>query len=301
MTNCGAGHAESCCTSPRVLGGTFGRLSSVTVSDFRLDKYLVTVGRFRQFVTAWRGGYVPPPGSGKHTFLNGGRGLVDGTAPPDAGSPSFETGWQSADNAQIAPTSANLACGQNTLMPQPSYTWTDIAAARENLPINCTNWYEAAAFCIWDGGFLPSGDEWLYAAEGGVEQRWYPWGSTAPALDTTQAIYDCLFPDSTGPCPAVAKIAPVGSAPAGAGKWGQLDLAGELWEWDLDYADPGPCQGIDCAVLTNILPPTYPSQRDERGGAFLVGGGEIMPSNPSGGAPTERGTYRGGFRCARAP
>ena len=50
-----------------------------TVSGFRLDKYLVTVGRFRQFVEIWNGGagYAPSAGSGKHTYLNGGRGLAN--------------------------------------------------------------------------------------------------------------------------------------------------------------------------------------------------------------------------------
>ena len=46
--------------------------------------------------------------------------------------------------------------------------------------MNCVNWFEAYAFCIWDGGFLPSDTEWEYAAAGGSLQREYPWGSTAP-------------------------------------------------------------------------------------------------------------------------
>jgi formylglycine-generating enzyme len=53
---------ESCCTSLEVVGGTFYRIYSndgsgpqgeadpASVSTFLLDKYLVTVGRFRQFV-----------------------------------------------------------------------------------------------------------------------------------------------------------------------------------------------------------------------------------------------------------
>jgi len=61
---CGAA-GESCCTSPEVTGGTFYRTYTndgsgptaeadpATVSSFRLDKYDVTVGRFRQFVSAW--------------------------------------------------------------------------------------------------------------------------------------------------------------------------------------------------------------------------------------------------------
>jgi len=74
LTDCGESH-ESCCTSLPVPGGTFyrtykntghgptGKADPATVSSFRLDKYLVTVGRFRQFVNARLAGYVPcqPP------------------------------------------------------------------------------------------------------------------------------------------------------------------------------------------------------------------------------------------------
>ncbi len=102
MAPCGSA-GESCCTSLGMPGGTFyrtydgdqgtlaadggatGLADPATVSGFRLDKYGVTVGRFRQFVTAWNGeagsdggaGYLPPAGSGKHTHLNSGRGLVN--------------------------------------------------------------------------------------------------------------------------------------------------------------------------------------------------------------------------------
>ena len=99
---------ESCCTTLEVAGGAFYRTYDVdpdlgganwiapdggatgladpaTVSTFVLDKYDVTVGRFRQFVNAWNGGagYTPAAGSGKHTHLNGGKGLLD-VGSPDA-------------------------------------------------------------------------------------------------------------------------------------------------------------------------------------------------------------------------
>lgn len=34
--------------------------------------------------------------------------------------------------------------------------WTDEAGESDNLPMNCLSWYEAFAFCIWDGGRLPT-------------------------------------------------------------------------------------------------------------------------------------------------
>ena len=80
MTNCGAA-SESCCTSPLVTGGAFSRVYSsnggvasglsygATVANFRLDKYEVTVGRFRRFVAAWDGNWRPAAGAGKHVHV----------------------------------------------------------------------------------------------------------------------------------------------------------------------------------------------------------------------------------------
>jgi sulfatase modifying factor 1 len=103
-----------------------------TVSSFRLDKYEVTVGLFRQFVSALKGGYKPAAGSGKHALLNDGQGLANSASPG-----TYERGWVTSDNADLAMTSAGLSyCGQDT-------TWTDPASAQENLPINCVDWYQA--------------------------------------------------------------------------------------------------------------------------------------------------------------
>ncbi|MGA7120983.1 MAG: SUMF1/EgtB/PvdO family nonheme iron enzyme [Polyangiaceae bacterium] len=310
-TNCGAGGSgcESCCTSLAVPGGTFYRTYTVTdggvtgeadpatLSGFQLDKYDVTVGRFRRFVAAWNNGsgYLPAQGSGKHTHLNGGKGLEDSEAPG-----TYETGWQAASwNAYIAPTSSNLACLNSTAFD----AWTDVPAGDENQPINCVNWYEAYAFCIWDGGFLPSEAEWEYAAAGGSQQRAYPWGSTSiasfrPDMARQYAIIDEDFI-------AVGKttfLAPVGYASLGAGYWGHLDLAGELVEWTMDtFAPYAAC--TDCADLSSN------TGRVTRGDYFSGGGPALLsPSFRSGGndyslppsADVDR-DFIVGFRCARAP
>jgi formylglycine-generating enzyme len=311
-TTCSAGTgSESCCTSLEVTGGTYyrtytnsgsgptGEADLATISGFRLDKYLVTVGRFRQFVSAWNGGsgYTPPAGSGKHAHLNGGSGL-------NATGGGYEPGWVTYDNSNIAPTNTNLACS-------PYATWTNTAGSQENLPINCVNWWESYAFCIWDGGFLPSEAEWEYAAAGGSQQREYPWGTTAPGTANQYAIYGCYYPSGSGNCTGLGNIAPVGFAGSGAGLWGQLDLAGNMWEWNLDwYGTYVPC--TDCADFTAPAQGAVPggpesvgvaallSGRVVRGDSFYNAASYLIPANRRNDPPSVR-YYGIGLRCSRTP
>ena len=303
-TACGAS-SDSCCTSLEVPGGTFERTypgadggaatDPAQLTGFRLDKYDVTVGRFRNFVTAWNNGagWTPTAGSGKHVHLNGGKGLMNSAAPG-----AYEPGWSTGDTANVAPTTANLA-SCDTIS-----TWTSTAGTQESLPVNCVNWDEAYAFCIWDGGFLPSEAEWEYAAAGGNQQRLYPWGSTDPGAGNQYAIYgapwSCYYPTGTlGSCQGVLSIAPVGTPTLGAGLYGQLDLGGGGWQWALDWATPyvSPCN--DCA---NTSPNYY---RSMRGGFFSSPPSDLEVASRQSDSPTSRADYYLGgphaFRCARTP
>jgi formylglycine-generating enzyme required for sulfatase activity len=306
MTSCPAGTgSESCCTSLDVSAGTYyrtyanngsgptGEADPATLSAFRLDKYLVTVGRFRQFVTAWNNGYLPAAGSGKHTHLNAGQGLAN-----TATSGTYETGWDAAtwNNAtDVDPTTANLT---NCLGSNLFSTWTSSPGSQEDLPINCANWYEAYAFCIWDGGFLPSEAEWEYAAAGGSQQREFPWGNAVPGTANRYSIYSCYYSSGSMSCSTgVTNIAPVGTASLGVGLWGQLDLAGEMIErtsdwWDPSGGYPAPC--TDCAYLG------APSNRMSRGGSFNESATAMLPTTRVAEGPDYRG-FDTGFRCARLP
>jgi formylglycine-generating enzyme required for sulfatase activity len=312
-TECGPNANESCCTSLEVPGGTYfrtydavsdggvtlapdggpaGLADPATVNGFRLDKYLVTVGRFRPFVAAALsgGGLAIAPGAGKHAHLNGGAGLaLAGTNPT-----MYESGWSPTDASNIDPTASALQ-GSNFA------TWTDTPGVNETKPINFANWYEAYAFCIWDGGFLPSEAEWGYAAAGGADQREFPWGSTPPGTDNQYAIYGFNYPVPGGGTGS-GDIAPVGTATLGAGRWGQLDLAGGIWEFTQDgfdavYADP--C--VNCTVPAPGLKPSL------RGGAYDFGINDLVTSYR--GSDTPYGMFTGttvryydiGFRCARTP
>jgi formylglycine-generating enzyme required for sulfatase activity len=267
-----------------------------TVSTFRLDKYEVSVGRFRQFVAAVVAGWRPADGSGKHAYLNGGSGL-------NATSAGYERGWDATDwNGKLATTltdwNAGLSCDPNFA------TWTASPAGGENRPVNCETWYEAYAFCIWDGGFLPSEAEWNYAAAGGGGsdgQRAYPWSSpsTSTAIDCAHANY--------ASCPGTAPNSVGSESPAGDGLYGQADLAGNVNEWNLDwYADyVNPC--TDCANLAvdRALPcpvATSTSCRVTRSGCFYNDAMGLLVSGRYFGTVARNSTTSSiGARCARAP
>ena len=280
---CGPGANDDCCAPATTIpGGTFYRSYDAaaddyndmgypaTTSPFVLDKYEVTVGRFRRFVTAGMGTQTSAPvmGAGSRT-LNG--------------SPS-QGGWDASWNASLATnTTALVASVKCHSMYQ---TWTDTPGANENLPINCITWQEAMAFCIWDGGHLPTEVEWNFAASGGSDQRAYPWSN--PAVST---IIDCTYANYAGPCAGATNR--VGSvSPKGDGKWGQSDLGGNVFEWVLDwYATPyrTPCN--DCANLT----PT--SERVTRGASFNIVS-YVRAAYRAYAAPVFRGIDLG-VRCAR--
>ena len=269
---------ESCCRSLLVPGGTFkrnydGEMYAVAtfpaeVSPYLLDKYEVTIGRMRRFVEAYD--EILPQlkdGAGKSQHLEG------------------DKGWDSTFNAKLPPTKEDLVAELTCL----GSTWSDDGAERQDLPVNCATYAVAYAFCISDGGRLPSDLELNFAASGGDEQRSYPWPApdSGPPGSRAYANYD----DSV----STVEVAVVGSFPKGDARWGQADLGGNVAEWVLDYFrptkdDPKTCENC----LNTALSPT----RVVRGGAFNTGLSALLNGYRSSLAPEVK-TSTVGFRCAR--
>jgi formylglycine-generating enzyme len=264
---------ESCCRALFVPGGTFKRNYDgvapfddpgfpAQVSPFALDKFEVTVGRMRGFVSAY-----------SQLDLKDGDGKSDHIADDKGWSTKYEL---PADTDALV---AQLKC--------PAATWADSVGDNDQLPINCVNFSVAYAFCVWDGGRLPTEAEWNFAATGGDEQRAYPWKPLASDPQITD-LYAYFFADD--------HLLPttVGSRPKGNGRWGQADLAGNVSEWALDYyydsLPPELC--ADCVFATAA------SARSIRGGSYFMADFQQVVSNRLAGDPVLTSADLG-FRCAR--
>src|SRR6185436_11125249 len=143
-----------------------------SVSAFALDVFGVSVGRFRRFVDTWD--YKKPTsGAGAHPRIAG-------------------SGWRSEWDKELHESRQELS---DRLQCQLLPTWTDRAGAHEGYPISCVTWYEAFAFCAWDGGRLPTETEWEFAAANGPDNDLFPWGGAVP--DKTRAAYGCILDGDT--------------------------------------------------------------------------------------------------------
>jgi formylglycine-generating enzyme required for sulfatase activity len=234
---------ESCCRSNLVPGGTFKRDFDdsehfpnpgfpAAISSFLLDKFEVTVGRFREFVDAYQ-----------QLDLQEGQGKAPHIA--------SDGGWDS--EAKLPADKQKLI---ELLESCEGHTWPAVSIDEQQRPINCVSFNVAYAFCVWDGGRLPTEGEWNYAAAGGDQQRTRPWLAPLEGPDISPD-YAYYFADGN--------LLPttVGKTPLGNGRWGQADLAGNVSEWVLDYyAEYSSELCVDC------LNHTASDLRLSRGGSF---------------------------------
>src|ERR1019366_4642223 len=93
-----------------------------------------------------------------------------------------------------------------------------------NRPVVEVSWYEAAAYCAWKGGRLPTEAEWECAVRARREGVRYPWGNQEP--NEFRANYG-----EGGP----GQPTPVGMYPEGATPQGVHDLAGNVFQWTADW------------------------------------------------------------------
>ncbi len=96
---------------------------------------------------------------------------------------------------------------------------------KSNYPVTNVTWEQAATYCEWINGRLPTEAEWEKTARG-TQQSIYPWGGFEP---------HCGFADIAG-CEEGPTA--IGARPHGQSPYEALDMAGNVREWVHDWYGP---------------------------------------------------------------
>jgi formylglycine-generating enzyme required for sulfatase activity len=153
------------------------------IDDFWLDKFEVTNTRFKEFIV--RGGYQHPE-YWKYSFVKEGRTL------------GFDEAIREFKDATGRPGPA-------------SWQFGSFPERQDDYPVSGVSWYEAAAFCEFEGKALPTAHHWRRTT--GIGSTW-------------STILQASNFAGQGPAPA--------GRFGGLGPFGTYDTAGNVREWCLN-------------------------------------------------------------------
>jgi formylglycine-generating enzyme required for sulfatase activity len=230
-----------------------GHTTATFTHDVIMDIHEITVGQFKAWVNAGK----PTPNDGQSLDPGG----------PYAGAMFWQSAWNNdAASERYKDTNCDEATammaggsgpGQGTdFNYYPTYPST--ASNADQIPIVCVNWYQAIAYCFWDGQKrLATEAEYQYEITGRGIGRTYPWGDTPMPTDCSLAIWRGADAGQLNEWNGCGWPRPVGSAPGGKSIDGIEDMQGSveewIWndennefpsQWPADYAGPSEDAGV---------------------------------------------------------
>lgn len=175
--------------------------------------------------------------------------------------------------------------------------FTGVLAGESDHPVVNVSWYEAMEYCKWLSEktnstiTLPTEAQFVKAARGGIwldgvknplPRRKYPWGDKRPNELLSNYNSD--------------KTTPVTSHPKGASPYGCQGMAGNLWQWCLDWYD---------SEYYAEMPKKNPVKEEDRyikvllGGSSDYGAENVMICNRGYSDPIDNDGQLLGFRCVK--
>ena len=237
-----------------------GPVRARSVAAFEVGVCAVTNAQFAQFVAATGHRTVAEEEGSSFVFA----GLLPDDFPPTR-AVAAAPWWREVEGAA---------------WNRPEGPQSDVAG-RPDHPVVHVSWHDAAAFCAWAGGRLPTETEWEFAARGGLDGRVFPWGDELePGGEHRMNVWQGTFPSANDCSDGWYGTAPVDSyAPNG---FGLFNTCGNVWEWTgspVGATDP---------------------RRVSRGGSYLCHASYCRRYRVAArqGLPPDSSTGNLGFRCA---
>jgi sulfatase modifying factor 1 len=274
----------------------------VRVGPFRIDEHPVTVAEFRRFADAT--GHVTvaerPPDPGQY---------------PDA-DPELLVPGSLVFHETAGPVDVRDYSNWWTYTPGASWRHPEGPASRvggrERHPVTHVAFEDAQAYATWAGKELPTEAEWEFAARGGLEQAVFSWGNDFMPRGRVMAnTWHGEFPWQNLRGGGFDRTSPVRSFPPNG--FGLFDMAGNVWEWTVDYfgrhpSQPGPhgCCGPSrsrAVTAQESMVPGEPgahiARRVIKGGSHLCAPNYCLRYRPAArqSEAVDTSTSHIGFRC----